>query len=431
MTAMRITLLKVSNFQKIKDIEIAPGGRNLMLIGGNNKQGKTSLLDAMSAALGGKGHKPEQPVRAGEKSAEIIVELDNGDTIITKTFTDKGKATLKVVTKEFGKISSPQVALDKIVGSRFLDPLAFANLNQKAQREELIKVVDIGIDLEENAKQRRIIFESRTDSNRDVKRLTAESGAFEKVGEIPERMDMQKLVERHYGLLGSGVTAKVSAASLSELELAVEHAAETIRKMETELAEVREVHNERVANLANNRERLGNLASIDVTDEIEAVRKSMGECDEHNARVSKLEANAEAAKAVAGKLFDAESAAADLDKQLKDIDKAKADALAAATMPVDGLSLDDDAVLLNGVPLSQASGAESLQLSLAIAASTNPMLRDIWMKDGSLLDKKSMALVAEFADKNDLALWIEVVGDDRDDCIVMEDGEIRHPQGDG
>lgn len=430
MTAMRITLLKVSNFQKIKDVEIAPGGRNLMLIGGNNKQGKTSLLSAMSAALGGGKAKPDRPVRTGAKSAEIVVELDNGDTVITRTFGDKGKATLKVVTKELGKISSPQVALDKIVGSRFLDPLAFANLNQKAQREELIKVVDIGIDLEQNARQRKRIFGERTDANRDVKRLTAEAGAFAKVDSIPARVEMQKLVD---SLDDLNASAKQSDDAAYRHELLLSNAAdaenivadleEQIVKAKASASALREV-------FSKEREALTEIAAMDFSDEIAAVRDSMGECDEHNAKVAKLEATAEAANAVAGKLFDAESTAADLDKQLRDLDKAKADALAAARMPVDGLSLDDDAVLLNGVPLSQASGAESLQLSLAIAASTNPQLRDIWMRDGSLLDNHSMQLVSKFADDNDLVLWIEVVGDDRDDCIIMEDGAIRHPQGD-
>lgn len=429
MTAMRITLLKVSNFQKIKDVEIAPGGRNLMLIGGNNKQGKTSLLDAMSAALGGGKAKPEQPVRAGEKSAEIVVELMNsasGETMtVTKTFTEKGKASLKVVTSELGKISSPQVALDIIVGARFLDPLAFANLNQKAQREELLKVVDIGIDLEENAKQRKRIFGERTDANRDVKRLTAEAGAFDKVDTIPARMDMKELIARLDALRDRHARSEGAARDIDAARLATINA-------ENAVVDAQEMLDLRAAELmacgvkeADTLKTLTPIAEVDVTEDIAEAKQEMGTCDEHNSKVSKLEATVESWNAVAGKLFDAESTAADLDKQLQAIDKAKADALAAAKMPVEGLSLDDDQVLLNGVPLSQASGAESLQLSLAIAASTKPQLRDIWMKDGSLLDKKSMALVAEFADKNDLALWIEVVGDDRDDCIVMEDGAIR------
>lgn len=425
MNAMRITLLKVSNFQKITDVEIAPGGRNLMLIGGDNKQGKTSLLDAMSAALGGGKEKPDRPVRTGEKSAEIVVELDGGDTIITKTFTDKGKATLKVVTKEFGKISSPQVALDKIVGSRFLDPLAFANLNQKEQREELIKVVDIGIDLEANAKDRKRVFGERTDANRDVKRLTAEAGAFGKAEEIPARMEMQKLVDKHRELLYSQQQATEAQHKLEQRAEAIEKAEAHESAMLDALTKANEATLAAHGRYAGSRKELMAISNVDVSEQIGKLNTSMGECDEHNAKVAKLEANAEAAKRVAGKLFDAESTAADLDSQLKAIDKAKADALAAAKMPVEGLSLDDDAVLLNGVPLSQASGAESLQLSLAIAASTKPQLRDIWMKDGSLLDKKSMKLVSEFADENDLALWIEVVGDDRDDCIVMEEGAIR------
>jgi hypothetical protein len=55
-------------------------------------------------------------------------------------------------------------------------------------------------------------------------------------------------------------------------------------------------------------------------------------------------------------------------------------------MPIDGLSLESGRVMFNGIPLDQGSSAEQLRVSTAIAMSSNPELRVIRIKDGSLLD---------------------------------------------
>ena len=422
---MLITLLKVLNFQKITDIEIAPGDRSLLLIGGNNAQGKTSVLQAMSAALGGGSEKPDRPVRKGEDYAEIIIELDGGETVVTKTFTKEGKASLKVVTQEFGKISAPQKALDRLVGSRFLDPLAFTRLSESEQRDELIKVVKIDLDLDKNAKDRKRVFEARTNSNRDVKRLTAESASFGKLPTIPEKMEMSKLLEKIGRLQSTASQAEKAADDIAALKSDTVQKDFAVEQLEAELATAKARQAEARKRLDTDRETLANVASIDVRGEMKKVRDQMDECESHNAEISVLESNARAAESVAGKLFEAESTAGDLDRQLKALDKAKSDALGAAKMPVEGLSLSDSAVLLNGVPLSQASGAEAIQLSLAIASATSPQIRDVWIQDGSLLDYERQCQVKEFAEANDLRVWLEVVGDKHEDCLVIEEGAIR------
>jgi hypothetical protein len=82
-------------------------------------------------------------------------------------------------------------------------------------------------------------------------------------------------------------------------------------------------------------------------------------------------------------------------------------------------------VLLNGIPFKQASGAEQLRASLAMAIALNPKLRVIRIADGSLLDSDNLALVEAAARENDFQVWIEMVGDGDGRGIVIEDGEVR------
>ena len=101
-------------------------------------------------------------------------------------------------------------------------------------------------------------------------------------------------------------------------------------------------------------------------------------------------------------------------------------ARSAAEMPVAGLGFDESGVTFGGVPFGQASSAEQIRVSLAMAMALNPTLRVIRIMDGSLLDADSMAAIRAAAEEHDVQVWIEVVGDGDGDpaTIVIDDGEI-------
>jgi len=94
-------------------------------------------------------------------------------------------------------------------------------------------------------------------------------------------------------------------------------------------------------------------------------------------------------------------------------------------MPVDGLGFGDGIVTLNDLPFEQASDAERLRVSIAIAMATNPKLRVIRIRDGSLLDEDSMKMIAEMAKDGDFQYWIERVDSTGTVGIVLEDGEVK------
>jgi hypothetical protein len=423
---MRITLLKVSNFQKIKDIEIEPGERSLMLIAGYNKQGKTSLLRSISSALGGGKEKPANPVRMGEERAEIVVELDNGAIRVTRVFGENGSTSLKVVSEEFGKVASPQSVLDKIVGERFLDPLEFARLVPKQQRAKLLEVVDVGIDLDACEADRKRCYEERTHARRDVKRLKAELGAIgDGTAEIPKKIDMPKLVLELEGLQAREARAADAARAIEQCNRTVASARHAVAAAESALAEANHGLSHAIEFADGESKRLHSVAQDDVSAEIESVKAKLSDCDSHNSTVAKMEARQAFHDATSSSLLQAEKVAAEQDRIIAAIDKNKSDALAYAKMPVPGLTIGDDLVMFNGVPLSQICGSERLEVSLAIAASTKPKLRDIWIEEGALIDTEhGLATIAKFAESNKLCVWLERVGEDHDNSIIIRDGSI-------
>ena len=118
--------------------------------------------------------------------------------------------------------------------------------------------------------------------------------------------------------------------------------------------------------------------------------------------------------------------AASLTLAIEQIDEARVNALAAAEFPVPGLSIGEDgSCLYNGIPFDQVSDAERLTISVAIAMASNPKLRVIRIRDGSLLDDDAMARLAAMADKNDYQIWIERVDGSGTVGFVIEDGHIK------
>ena len=65
--AMKINKLEIENVKRVKAVKIEPTANGLTIIGGNNNQGKTSVLDAIAWALGG-----DNTVVPGSEEGSVI-----------------------------------------------------------------------------------------------------------------------------------------------------------------------------------------------------------------------------------------------------------------------------------------------------------------------------------------------------------------------
>src|SRR3990172_7943210 len=110
---MKIIKLQAENIKKLVAVEITPSG-NVVTISGKNGAGKTSVLDSIWWALGGSENIQGQPIRKGETSG--VIRLNLGEIAVERRFTEKG-STLYVENTEGMRFKSPQDVLDKLVGS--------------------------------------------------------------------------------------------------------------------------------------------------------------------------------------------------------------------------------------------------------------------------------------------------------------------------
>ena len=95
----KITAVSIENFKRIAQVNFSPDEMGITIIGGNNRQGKTSVLDAIMWGLGGAKFAPSQPNNLnGHGDAEIRIALNNGVTVERK-----GKNGSIKVTDQTGK----------------------------------------------------------------------------------------------------------------------------------------------------------------------------------------------------------------------------------------------------------------------------------------------------------------------------------------
>jgi DNA repair exonuclease SbcCD ATPase subunit len=414
---MKILQLTAQNVKRLTVVEIKPDG-NLVQITGRNGQGKTSVLDSIWWALAGADNIQAQPIRKGESKARIELTLGDGKTtmIVERRFTEKG-STVSVKTADGAKYGSPQKLLDELLGKLTFDPLNFMRQKPADQVDVLRRMVPLDVNVEELDRERSALFERRTAVNRRASDLTARAGALRVPDDAPvEEIDTAPLLDRLTSADRHNALIRTHENTITQTRAEIAGIAGEIADLERQLSRKR-------AQLDAGEAQLNHLLQVQMPAPIDAqaVRAELQHAEAVNVRARQrrerdqllVQAKAEAERADG------------LTQRMADLDEQKRAAIACAPMPVPGLGFGDDVVTFNGLPLDQASDAEQLKVSTAIAAALNPKLRVIRIRDGSLLDDTAMQWLAGFADERDFQIWVERVDGSGTVGVVMEDGHVR------
>ena len=417
----RIVKLEAQNFMRLRAIRIEPDG-SLFVVSGQNEQGKTSVLKAIEALLGGKGRVPRKPVREGAKKSVIVGDL--GDMVVKRTFTKDGGTTLTVTDKVRGKQSSPQKILDKLVGELSFDPLEFSRMKSQDQAETVQQFA--GIDFTPLEIQRQKHYDDRTEVNRrvrDLKALVPEDDFDDdlpdeevSVAELTE--ELQTAHEQNMANERERSAAKQKRQSADEARTSASETQEEIERLQAKLTEQRErAESIDEAAIAAQRSVL-KLQDVETDD----LRTRIAEAEELNEKVREKLGGRE----VEAKLAKTEEESEALTEKIEELDERKRQTIADAELPIEGLGFDDEGITLDGIPFEQASQAQQLRTSVAMGLALNPKLRVLLIRDGSLLDEKSLRILAEMAEKADAQVWLERVSEDGESTgVVIEDGEVK------
>lgn len=409
---MKIINLQVENYKKVKAVEINPDG-SLVILAGRTAQGKTSVIDAIWAALegGDVSRVTKQPIREGESQASVRIDL--GEYIVTRKWTKDGVGNLTVASPRGAEYGSPQKILDGLVGKMSMDPLAFTKQRPAEQIATLVAMLGdkLGFDPIKLEARRSEAFEARAHENREVVRLTALVEAFP---DFP--------IETPRSLVsGAALIEEYSMAQAANL--ARQNAIKDVESLTAEIEEENRRHAQFLdamsAELVTARDKSMKLGHVDVN------------LTEINDRILALDATNQVihrylAKLDVQDLLDvAEVEAKRHDDTLTAIKVEKATGLAAVVFPDPLMSFDDDGVTYNGLPFAQASGREKITASLAVAMAMNPELRVIRIDQGEALDKAGLKHIAALAAQNDYQIWMSRVDESGTAGVIIEDGMVK------
>ena len=445
---MRVIKLSSENVKRLKVVDITPDA-NFQPISGRNGSGKSSVLDSLFYALAGKEVIPGEPVRKGCERAKIRLNL--GEIAVERKFSASGKTTVEVINEDGSVWKSPQTMLDALLGELTFDPLLFARSKPKEQFDQLKKISRLSIDIDAINTANAADYARRTDINREAKQKRAQAEAIaipeatpsdpvsesdlldgiEEAGKF--NADIERRRANRERARGEVSANRRQAAELrgAGIEQVLQQSEDRIAHLKRQIAEIEDDRDTRVAKHNATAAAMGAEA-----DRVERQLESAGALPDPIS-IADLRISLDAAKAtnaliekrrqrqaISIEAEQAEQVAQKLTERMAERDRQVAEAIKAANMPVPGLGFGADHVVFNGVPFDQASDAEQLRVSTAIAMAANPKLRIVRIKDGSLLDENGMKLIAEMAREKDFQVFIEIVDTSGKIGIFMEDGEV-------
>lgn len=419
MTNNYITKLKIKNMIGLKEFTL--NGESVELVG-NNGTGKTSVLDAIRYALTNSSNR-KYIIKNGAEEGEVYIETSDGLTINRKK--RESRSDYKKITKNGENIDKPESFLQEIFTELQLNPIGFINLDDKEQNRILLNLIKFDWDLQWIEKQfgeipsgvnydqnilnvlneiqseKGVYYTTRHQLNLSAREKTAIREEILK--DIPlqynyafwKNYDIDKIYERlNKARLDNAKIIKCQEFQKNfddKKSLADEQLKTSILELEKEVQTEKDKINEQIRQLQ--------LQLKDLDTSLDASTKILK--NEHEKKLMELQQHNIIALEHAGKeIIDTESMenevatakkmlsyineyervlkvdadikedsrkASELTEKIELARNLPSHVLANAEIPIEGLTVKDGLVLINGKPVSDLSEGEKLKLCIDIA----------------------------------------------------------------
>lgn len=403
--SVKITALEAENVKRIKAVALTPAPTGLTLVGGNNNQGKTSVLDALAWALGGEKFRPNAAQRDGAVApAHLRVTLSNGVVVERK-----GKNSSLTVTDPTGRRSGQQL-LNAFVEPLALDLPRFMEASDKEKADILLRIIGIGNELHLRDMEIKRIYDKRTFTGQLAQQKKHFADELISYPDAPEQpLSASDLIRQQQDILARNGENQRKRSQLSQLENKSRTLAQRREQLEAELAHLTEEQAALTTDLYAARKSTEDLQD-ESTAELEASIQSIEETNR------KVRANLEKARAE----DEAAKYASDYDKLTDAIEQKRKERL-----PLPELSVEDGALTYKGKRWRDMSGSDQLRVAAAIVRRLNPDCGFVLLDK---LEQMDMTTLEEFG------RWLEAEGlqaiatrvSTGSECqIIIEDGMVK------
>ena len=406
---VKISTLELENIKRIKAVTLTPAENGLTVIGGNNGQGKTSVLDAIAWALGGDKFKPSQPHCEGSGiPPHLRVTLSNG--LVVERKGDKG--ALKITDPDGRK--GGQQLLNEFVEQLALNLPKFMQATSKDKAQTLLQIIGVGDRLSELERQEESTYNQRRVLGQTADQKAKYAEELPQYPDVPtEEISITELIQSQQDILARNgenqrlrhnrdICEQELARAQQAFDLAAEVLAKAQQDAETARKSAADLQDESTAEIEEN------IRSVDIIN-------------------AKVRANREHDRA-AQEAAELKSQYNDLTAEIERIRQQKSDLLNGADLPLPGLSVEGGELTYNGAKWDCMSGAEQLRVATAIVRRLNPECGFVLLDKLEQMDSATLAEFGAWLEQEGLQVIATRVSTGGECSVIIEDGYVKQPE---
>lgn len=444
---MTIKRLQLRNFQAIKDFSAEFTG-DVYLVKGENEVGKSTILKSIVCLLTGER---DAVLRNGEKNgfAKMVIGGDGKEYTVELRFTENDpRGTISIKAKD-GMRSTNVSMLRTVLNYRNFDAEEFARWSETAEgRRKQIQVV-MGLMPSEIASRIKTIDaevlqtkENRKAVNANVKYKETELESIKAqlsdgdTETYTEPIDLTVLMQESNKAAEQRAKAENVKVRLSCLKSALlnipkerERLAAELEKAKKAYEDAKSFYNRSIENVtAKETETKGEienaeqwLSEYDAQPKEDAAEK-LAAAQNHNAKCQIVKMFHAKQTEVDAERTKADKLNADLDAYAKE----RAELVAAAKFPIDGLSFGEDGLTLNDVPfvVGKVSDSQIMEVAAKLVIASNPTVNIFRIGRGESLGAKRLQSIVNLAKENGFQGFIEQVERGQETISIEEYREV-------
>ena len=418
METMKINKLEIENVKRVKAVKLEPTANGLTIIGGGNRQGKTSVLDSIAWALGGDRYRPSMPQREGSAIPPTLHIVMSNGLVVER----KGKNSDLKVTDPSGKKGGQQL-LNEFVEQLAIDLPKFLESSSQDKAKTLLRIIGVGDRLEELERKEKELYNQRLAIGQiaDQKRKYAKEQPY--YPDVPKDIiSPTELIRQQQDILARNGENQRKRDKAERYRQSVALLSREVESLQSQLAKKRDELEEAQLNLNT-----AMMEAQDLNDQSTAeLEQSISNIEEIN---RKVRANLDKDKAEEDALtyknqYDS------LTSQISQTRQDKAALLESAELPLPGLSVADGELVYNGQKWDNMSGSDHLKVATAIVRKLNPKCGFVLIDKLEQFDLNTLNEFGQWLEAKGLQVIATRVSTGEECSIVIEDGYVvgqEHP----
>ena len=418
--SVKINTLEIENVKRIKAVQLVPSESGLTVIGGNNAQGKTSVLDTICWALGGERYRPSNPTRDGSTvPPRIKITLSNG-LIVERS----GKNSALKVTDPSGRKSGQQL-LNEFVEELALNLPRFLEASPKEKANTLLQIIGVGPQLTQLEQEEQQLYNQRLLLGREADRKKAYAEGLPFYPDAPkEPVSITELIQLQQARLAKNGENQRKRARAADLQREKDACERSLRQLEEQMLELQARMGRTQADLKRITLDLETAQrdALDLQDEsTEELERDIAGFEAINAKVR---SNLDREKAIdeARVLADQYNA---MSTKIESVRQRKRDLLNGANLPLPELGVEGGELTYQGKRWDCMSSADQLRVATAIVRALNPACGFVLLDKLEQMDLDTMRSFGAWLEHEDLQVIATRVSTGSECSVIIEDGYAK------